>query len=121
MNRPEQQLQRLVVDYIRRAYPEIVFWHCPNGGKRTAVEAMRFQQMGVLAGVPDLHFLMPGGRIAFIELKAGKGKLSASQASFFAQADKWNAPWAVCRTLEEVVTTLIEWYQPWGYNPKVRL
>lgn len=43
------------VEFLTRALPaDAVFFHVPNGGKRTKAEAGRFKAMGVKAGVPDL-------------------------------------------------------------------
>lgn len=121
MKRPEQDLQRQVVRYVRLAYPQVLMWHVGNGGMRTAVEAARFKEMGVLAGVPDLHFVLPNGRLGMIELKAGRGKLSVAQADFRVTSEMWGCLWAMCCSLDEVASTLAEWYGVWGHHPRVRL
>lgn len=49
-------------------------YHIPNGGRRHAFEAARFQKMGVRSGVHDYHLpIARGGFIgAWIELKSDK-------------------------------------------------
>lgn len=103
---PEDILQMQVVRYLRIAAPNLLFFHCPNGGTRRIGEARKFKDMGVRPGVPDMTFVLPGGLVAFIELKAGKNGLEASQKEFAAQAAENGAAWAVCRSLEDVQRTL---------------
>ncbi len=80
--RPEQALQRAVVEHIRlRKVPGLVFWHTPNGGKRSPREAAEFKRQGVLAGVSDLLFVKDGKMYA-LELKADRGKMSIPQMEF---------------------------------------
>lgn len=75
---PEHDLQIQVVEFLTRALPaDAVFFHVPNGGKRTKAEAGRFKAMGVKAGVPDLVVFWkytwgsPGlTKVIWLELKA---------------------------------------------------
>jgi hypothetical protein len=103
-NYPEQQIQRAVVDYLRllENLGELFFYHCPNGGWRSKAEAGIFKSLGVRAGVPDLVLLFPGGRTAFIEIKAPGGRLSASQKAFKNAAEYFGFPFAECRAVDEV-------------------
>ena len=80
--RPEQAVQRAVVEHLRqRAKPGVMYWHTPNGGKRTLREAAEFKRQGVLAGVSDL-FLLHDGNFFALELKSDKGRLSEAQREF---------------------------------------
>ena len=80
--RPEQQCQRAVVEHLRlRAKPGVVYFHVPNGGRRSMREAAEFKRQGVLAGVSDLILLHDGNFFA-LELKADKGRLSEAQREF---------------------------------------
>lgn len=85
----EQNTQRLVVAWFRDRYPEYkrLFFHIPNGEKRSIVTAKRLHDAGVVAGVPDLMLALPrrgfGG--LFLELKTSRGKLSANQRSMQAE------------------------------------
>ena len=70
--RPEDNLQKAVVDYlelIEAREPGFVFFAVPNAGKRSFKGAAREKAMGLRSGVPDLCIIF-GGRPHFIELKA---------------------------------------------------
>jgi hypothetical protein len=76
---PEQELQYECIKWMKRHLSsEVVFFHVPNGGKRSMREGAIFKAIGVLAGVPDLIIAWPG-TIAAVELKAGKGRASEDQ------------------------------------------
>lgn len=79
--RPEEALQKAVAAYLDAVLPPEWRWfHVPNQrGTRKAWENKLLKAMGVKAGVPDIVLLGPDARVAFIELKAGKGTLSADQ------------------------------------------
>ena len=103
-NRPEQAIQRAVVQYlgIMENLGELTFFHVPNGGRRSKAEGGIFKSLGVRPGVPDLVLLFPGGRCAFIEIKAPGGYLSASQKAFKNSAENLGFPFAECRGVDEV-------------------
>jgi hypothetical protein len=81
--RPEQELQKQIARVLDTVLkPEVVWFHVPNGGKRSAVEGAIFKAMGVKPGIPDIiiTWLGPDGPLVLaIELKAGKGKPSDNQ------------------------------------------
>lgn len=111
---PETELQIAVIEYLRMALPDAITLHCPNGGKRSLVEAKIMKAMGVLAGASDIlvcwgtHFpahgsgvKVPAGSL-WIELKAGKGKLSKAQEAFRDDCRAKRIHWAEARNLEDV-------------------
>lgn len=60
MNRPEEQLHKACVQYLRASLPKPwITWHTPNGGGRSKAEAGILKAMGVLAGMPDLFVMGP--------------------------------------------------------------
>src|SRR5262245_56991268 len=76
--RPEQALQRAVLDHLRwRARPGVWWCHYPAGGFRSAVEAAIFKSLGTAPGVPDLLLVYRGQ--LYLELKVAAGRLSATQ------------------------------------------
>lgn len=61
-------------------------WARDNGFPILSLRQTR-QARGLLSpGWPDITLLLPGGRVVFIELKAGKGRLSDEQKALHAQA-----------------------------------
>lgn len=81
----EQQIQIAAVHHFRALESikrNFVFWHTPNGGKRSKREASLLRAMGTRPGVHDLVFLLHGGKSILIELKAEDGRLSAAQEEF---------------------------------------
>ena len=52
MRHLEDQLQKAIIQYWDFKYPKWTkrLHHSPNGGKRNAIEASKFKQMGVRAG-----------------------------------------------------------------------
>jgi hypothetical protein len=102
--RPEEQLQRSVVDLLRlyEARGSLTFTHCPNGGWRSKAEAGAFKAMGVRAGVPDLLVWVADGRSFGIELKSGAGKLSPAQAAWHDTVSNLGHRVYVCRSVDDV-------------------
>src|SRR3569832_1850059 len=63
MRRVEQAFQQRVayiLDLVRT--PAWLWWHVPNGGWRSKVEAGILKSMGLKAGVHDVHILFAGRR-----------------------------------------------------------
>ena len=86
MRHLEDQLQKAIIQYWDFKYPKWTkrLHHSPNGGKRNAIEASKFKQMGVRAGSPDLILLIPNRFYPFcgIELKAKTGRQSENQKAY---------------------------------------
>ena len=78
----EQMIQAAVCNHLLwRQAPGLVWFHCPNGGYRTATEARIMKGLGVKAGVADL-ILVHDGRFYALELKTKTGKATESQLKF---------------------------------------
>ncbi len=88
-----------------------MLYHCPNGGSRNKIEAAKLKQMGVVAGVPDLHLPVPKGVYhgLYIELKYGGGRLEKSQREFL-QAAAGYGYYAVCCYGAEMAIRIIQEY-----------
>jgi hypothetical protein len=79
--RPEQAIQAAIVEHLRlRAVSDLFWFHVPNGGFRSPVEAMIFKSLGTIAGVPDLIFIYDGQAYG-LELKAEGGRLTSVQSA----------------------------------------
>ena len=113
MKRPEEDLQRAVVQFLKVACPTALWFAVPNQrGTRKRWENEMLVAMGVRAGVPDLVFVLPGGRVGFIELKAPKGRMEASQLIFAEEALALGTLHLVCRSVAEVQGALAAWGLP---------
>ena len=67
-----------------------VFYHCPNGGRRSKREAPKLKAMGVLAGVPDCFLPLRSEEYCglYIELKKAGGVPSSEQKNFLKHVTK---------------------------------
>ncbi len=114
--RPEQDLQIAVAKLLDAVLASRVVWfHVPNGGYRSKVEAGIFMAMGVKPGVPDLviNWAGPDGPLVLaIELKAGAGKATPAQTVMMDRLR--GAAWFVseARSVDEVVALLKRYHVP---------
>jgi hypothetical protein len=68
--RPEDQIQKAVLEHLRLRGPRTAYWfHVANGGGRSPIEASILKGLGVRAGVPDL-IIIHDGKTFGLELKA---------------------------------------------------
>lgn len=106
----EQKLQIAVINYIRMAFPDVLCFAVPNGGKRSMIEAAMMKKMGVLAGVSDLLLFWNGGMGA-IELKRPDktAYMSPTQIEFAEQWQKLGGRFALCNSLDGVEAALKKW------------
>ncbi len=108
----EYAIQCAVADFLRMAMPEEMLWtHVPNqmtvqGTKEARIKAnVHRKKMGVLPGVPDFIFWLPG-KILMVEMK-GAGVLSDSQKEFHLKANRLGHMTVTCRSIEDVQETLM--------------
>ena len=106
--RIEDGIQRQIVAAIRRAYPHMIIFAVPNGGRRGVVEAAIMKGTGTLAGVADLVICWPG-HVGFLEVKSPAGRLSAAQKDFAARCAALDLRYAVVRSPGDVLDRLKEW------------
>jgi hypothetical protein len=102
--RPEEQLQRSVVDLLQ-IYENrglLAFCHVGNGEWRHKATGGRLKAMGVRAGVPDLLIWLPGGSGFGVELKAGASKLSPAQTFWHFTLETLGHRIYVVRSLDEM-------------------
>jgi hypothetical protein len=125
MKRPEQSLQRQIIRGLRLGFPPgWVIAAIPNGGGRTKIEGAILKGQGVLAGMPDIiicgcrHFdetsplAEPVPVCAFLELKAGKGRLTAVQHDIHDRLKALGHAVAVVRSLEDAARCCQDWNLP---------
>lgn len=106
---PEEQIQCAVVDHLRyRAYPDVVWFHVPNGGKRNIATAARLKRMGVRAGVSDILAFRCGEMFA-LELKAPKGRPTETQLEFLSNWREAGGHGVVAEGVGEAIAVLESW------------
>ena len=106
---PEELLHRSVIEWLGWVKPDVVFFHSYNGAYMSKATAGRGKAMGVLPGVADLVFVLPGGKVGFIELKVLEEGLSDNQKAFHDNVRKLGASTTVARSIEGVQTILKSW------------
>lgn len=105
----EDTIQKTVAQHLAlRSRPDIYWFHTPNGGSRNLLEAVKLKAMGVKPGVPDLFFLF-GGVAHFLELKAKRGRLAATQVAAKEMIERAGGRWAVAKSIDEALAQLEEW------------
>ena len=93
----EDQLQRAVINYISMQYPDAIYTHPMNEGKRTPFEQYKLKILGTKPGIPDLMIFTPNANKSglAIELKAGYNKPTENQKKWLKWLEKanWVAVW----------------------------
>jgi hypothetical protein len=107
--RPEQRIQKAVLDHLRwRGVINTFVFHPANGGARTAVEGAILKSMGVVPGVPDL-ILIHAGVVFGLELKSRDGRVSETQAECHRRLRNAGARVAVAAGIDAAVEQLTVW------------
>lgn len=108
----ENQIQRAVFQHLaQRAAPNVFAFHPKNGGvhqkgRRRGINA----GLGVIPGVPDV-IIIKDGRVAALELKADKGKLSDNQVTTQLRMIQCGCAVHVSHGLDEA----LEWLERKGF------
>ena len=109
----EEQSNLILWTQTQKKYPELnLFFHIPNGGKRSKSEAARFQAMGVKPGVPDLFLPVARGGYhgLFIEMKRQKGgRVSEHQRKWMEQLERQEYKVELCCGMQEAKEVLEEY------------
>jgi hypothetical protein len=100
---PEAAIQRAIIDRLR--WHGVMAIHVPNAGKRSAIAGRRVKAEGLRPGFPDLVALQ-GGRCAFLEVKAPKGRLSPAQVECHAELERQGFGVAVVTSQDEAIAAL---------------
>lgn len=107
---PEESIHRAVVTHLEmRVRPSVVWWHVPNGGKRTPGEAGKMRALGQRAGMPDL-MLLDDGQLYCLELKPDRGgRLSPAQTERLDELSSAGARTYVAIGLDDALDALTRW------------
>ena len=110
-NQAEYELHTAVIEWLAWVKPDCLYFHPYNGAYMSKATAGKGKALGVLPGVADLVFVLPGGRVGFIELKAPKGRatLTHTQIDFGLNVTELGAFYDTGRSIEDVRRTLKTW------------
>lgn len=108
--RPEEMLQRTIVQFLGTALPpdSYLFATTNQRGTRKKFEMGILKAMGARAGVPDLC-IVHRGRFFGLEVKAEKGRLSDRQADAADKIVNAGGFYSVVRSVDEVERCLRGW------------
>ena len=95
----------------------IIWFHPANEFDGTASQLAHRAAMGVVPGVPDLVFILPGGVAAFLEIKRpcdrvrgqAAGVLASDQKAFIAAAEALGCRTAIVCTIASAIEVLRAW------------
>jgi hypothetical protein len=103
-NYKESDLQIKISDWLKVNYPDLLFWHTPNGEKRDIIIALKLKRMGVRPGVPD--FFIPKFKL-FIEFKRNKRqKLTTEQKEVKEKLQEYNYKYIILYNFKDSVEIL---------------
>jgi hypothetical protein len=106
----EHKLQVSLMDYLASAArDEIFYFAVPNQSNRHIASATKMKREGVRSGVADLVFMLPKGRVGWLEMKTAKGVLSDTQKAFRDRALALGHLWAMARSVDEAIVHLTSW------------
>ena len=105
----EARIQASIVEWVLTVAPGVLVFAVPNGGFRSKVEAARLKWTGVVAGVPDLAVIAPGGRVHFLEVKTASGRLSEAQREVMGVLGKLGAPFMTVGSIDDVRRAFSGW------------
>ena len=91
-------------EFAMNQYPELkLMYHIPNEGKRSKITGARLKAAGLKSGVPDICLpVARGGYIGlYIEMKAGKNKLTDNQEKWLNDLTREGNFTAVCYGWEQ--------------------
>ena len=104
---PEHDLQKAVLTYLRLlGKPGVFAFAIPNAARRTGYDGWRMKQEGLLPGAPDLCVCLHGSKVAWLELKAKKGRQTLEQKGVEMMLLNLGHSYAVVNTLDGAITYL---------------
>ena len=115
MGLSEHQEQVALIEWANwntNNYPELeLLFSIPNGGRRDGRTGAKMKREGVKAGVPDLCLPVARGgyHALWLEMKAGKGRTTASQDWWFDRLSKEGHQTAVCWGYEAAREVILEY------------
>jgi hypothetical protein len=106
----EHKIQVALCDYLAIGGRKDLHWFAiPNGGHRHIRQATKLKAEGVRRGSPDMCFLLPEGKVGWLELKARRGSLSPDQRAFRDKAAALGHLWGQANNVDDAIRLLSVW------------
>jgi hypothetical protein len=107
--RPEQGIQKALVDHLgARAAAGTYWFHPANGGARTAIEGAILKGLGVVPGAPD-PLLWHDGLSYALEIKSEAGRITEAQLDMLNRLSEAGVYTAICHGLDRAIGVLESW------------
>lgn len=112
---PEARLQSTVFEYLESQYPNALFGHPMNEGRRSKFERYLSKKLRMMTGFPDVMIFESRGSGGFvylgcaIELKVGNNKPTPTQNSILKKLELRGWYVNVCWNFEDA-RAKIDWY-----------
>ena len=103
------RLQQSVVEWLRIARPGCLWFHAPARTDFAPRLRNGLARLGIGAGVPDLVFLLPGGRVACVVLRDGARQPSRAERAFAVRCRDLGVPYHSAQSVAEVAGHLKTW------------
>ena len=108
----EDLMQRAVINYIQMQYPDAIFTHPMNEGKRTPFEQYKMKYLGAKPGIPDLLIFTPNANRSglALELKYKYNKPTPNQKKWLKSLENknWLAVWS--NNLDECIEIIDKYF-----------
>src|SRR6266478_1489760 len=97
----EHLIQVRLCDYLAYAKrDDVYFFAVPNQSNRHISNAAKMKAEGVRSGIADLCFMMPGGRVGWLEMKKPGGTLSDTQKNFRDICARLGHAWGLAKSVD---------------------
>lgn len=106
----EHKIQVALMDYLRlAARPDCYYFAVPNQSNRHIQNAVKMKAEGVRSGIADICFMLPQGRVAWLEMKKPGGSLSDTQKQFRDICTVLGHQWGTAKSVDEALAILTKW------------
>lgn len=103
----EHKIQVALLDYLKlAARPDCYYFAVPNQSNRHIRNAVKMKAEGARSGIADLCFMLPKGRVAWLEMKTPTGSLSETQRGFRDICKALGHEWMCAKSVEEAIEFL---------------
>jgi len=109
----EANQQEIVVNYLRLAYPNVLYCASAGGMRTSYLQAIKMKRTGYVKGFPDLFIYEPNQDYhgLAIEMKKEKGSVASAEQKWW-QEQLRNRGYAsyICKGSEEAIKVIDEYF-----------